>query len=186
MLGVGFLGCAVLTGLEPAFKMMVLTPYNTLSNYTFTVVPLFILMGNLIGSSGLARDIFGTAHKWVGWLPGGVAQATMVGGAIFGALSGSSMSSCAALGTSVLPEMERLGVNRRLSVGVIAAAASLDPMIPPSVSMVIYAVITEQSVGKLLIAGILPGILACLVYMILIFVMVKRDPKLAPSLAGIS
>lgn len=177
---VGFVSYLVLTGLEPAFFIAGATPYSKIANYSFTVIPLFILMGHFAHQAGFVTDIFNTARKWVGWLPGGVVQSTVVGAAAFGAACGSGMASCAVVGKVTIPEMRRQGVQKSLAFGAVAAAGTIAAMIPPSNIMVIYGIITEKSIGRLLIAGIIPGIVAAAVYMTQIFIRVKLNPSLAP------
>ncbi|MFC2001991.1 TRAP transporter large permease [Chloroflexota bacterium] len=179
---VGFLSYLVLTGLEPALFIAGAAPYSKIANYSFTVIPLFILMGHFAHQAGFVTDIFDTARKWVGWLPGGVVQATVVGAAAFGAACGSGMASCAVVGKVTIPEMRRQGVQKELSFGAVAAAGTIAAMIPPSNIMVIYGIITESSIGRLLIAGIIPGIVAAAIYMIQIFIRVKLNPSLAPPM----
>lgn len=186
LIGVGFCGLIIVSGGSPALRILALVPYDTVASYSFSVVPLFLVMGNFCSAGGLAADILRTTRTWVGGLPGGLAQATIVGGAAFGAVSGSGMAATAALASAVLPEMDRMGVDRKLAFGTIAAAGTLDPMIPPSILMVVYALLTEQSVSKLLIAGVLPGFVAAANFMILIYFMVKRNPQLSPTIKGVT
>jgi len=179
---VGILGFWVVSGTGPAMKMAAIVPYSTVATYNFSVMPLFILMGYFVYHSGFTTDIYRSARLWVGRIPGGLAHATVIAGAAFGAASGSSFASCATLAKVTIPEMIRFGIDRRLAFGVVAATGTIASMIPPSVLMVIYGMITEQSIAKLLIAGILPGLVAAANYMILIYIIVKRNPKLAPML----
>jgi C4-dicarboxylate transporter DctM subunit len=124
-----------------------------------------------------------TAQKWVGNIPGGLAQATVVGGAAFGAACGSGLASCATLTKICVPAMREAGVDDKLALGTVAATGTIAQMIPPSILMVVYAFLTDQSVGKLLIAGVIPGIIAAAVYMVMIYIRCKLNPKLAPPLS---
>ncbi|MFC1917125.1 TRAP transporter large permease [Chloroflexota bacterium] len=177
------LGCyAIVAGIEPTLYLAGIIPYQKIATYSFTVIPLFIIMGHFGHTAGFVNDIFNTARKWLGGLPGGLAQATVAGAAMFGAACGSGMASCAVVGKVTIPEMTKHGVQRKLAFGVVAASGTIAAMIPPSNIMVIYGIITEQSIGKLLIAGIIPGIIAAVIYMIQIFIRVKIKPGLAPPI----
>ena len=181
MMGVlGIAGFWVLSGSSTALKVAGLVPYTATASHDFSVMPLFVLMGHLIFHSGFTSEIYKSARLWLGHIPGGVAQATVLAGAAFGAASASSFAAVATLGKTTIPEMTRLGVDRKIAYGVVVISANLAQMIPPSVFMVIYGIIAEQSIGKLLIAGIIPGVIATIVYMVIIYIMVKRNPKLAP------
>jgi C4-dicarboxylate transporter DctM subunit len=178
----GFIGYWLLGGLGPALHMMGIVPFGSVAIYSLTVIPLFVFMGNIAHYAGFGADIFRAAKSWVGGIPGGLAQATVAGCAAFGAVSGSGLATCAMMAKIAIPEMMRHGYNRGLAIGTVASAGPIAQMIPPSVLFVIYGIITEQSVGKLLIAGILPGILETLIFMGLIYIWVKRNPAYAPRL----
>jgi tripartite ATP-independent transporter DctM subunit len=178
---VGIVGCWVLTGPTKTLTILAIIPYDKISTYTLSVVPLFILMGHLAYQAGFATSMYNTAQKWIGHLPGSMAQATVLGGAAFGAACGSGLASCATLGKICIPVMRQYGIDPRLALGSVAAVGGLAQMIPPSIIMVIYAMITDQSAGKLLIAGIVPGLVAAACFMVLIYVRVKLNPKLAPQ-----
>jgi tripartite ATP-independent transporter DctM subunit len=180
MLATAIVGYGTISGFDKAFSITGIVLYGSLVQYTLTVVPLFLLMGHFAQVAGFAGDVFQTAKKWVGHWPGGVVQATVVGAAAFGAASGSGLAACAIVGKVTIPEMLRLGVDRRLAFGTVASAGTIAAMIPPSILMVIYGVITNQSIAKLLIAGIIPGIVITLVYMVTIYILVRRNPNLAP------
>jgi C4-dicarboxylate transporter, DctM subunit len=181
MIFVGFIGFALIRGGTPAFNIMGNTFYEAFSNYNFTAIPLFILMGYLAYSCGIVTQLFDTARKWVGHFTGGMAQVTIFGGAGFGAVSGSGPASTATLSKIAYPEMVRSGVDKNLAYGVIASVGPLAVMIPPSILMIVFGIITQQSIGKLLIGGLLPGIAAAVMYMIVVYIMVKRKPELAPA-----
>jgi C4-dicarboxylate transporter, DctM subunit len=180
MLASAVIGYGAIAGFGRAFNVLGLVLYGSLVQYTLTVVPLFLLMGHFAQVAGFAGDVFQAAKKWFGHWPGGVAQATVVGAAAFGAASGSGLAACAIVGKVTIPEMLRIGVDRKLAFGTVASAGTIAAMIPPSILMVIYGVITNQSIAKLLIAGIVPGIVIAIVYMTLIFLMVKWRPSLSP------
>lgn len=176
----GFVGYWILGGWGPALHVMGIVPYGSVCMYSLTVIPLFIFMGNIAHYAGFGTDIFRAAKSWGGGIPGGLAQATVAGCAAFGAVSGSGLATCAMMAKIAIPEMMKHGYDRRLAIGTVASAGPIAQMIPPSILFVIYGIITEQSVGKLLIAGILPGLLETAVFMILIYVLVKTNPGCAP------
>ena len=129
-----------------------------MTNFNFSVVPMFILMGALVSASGMSRELFRAANAWVGHLPGGMAMATVLACGGFAAINGSSVASAATMTTVALPEMRRAGYHPGFAAGVIASGGTLGIMIPPSVMFILYAILTEQNVAELFIAGVLPGI----------------------------
>jgi len=179
--GIGFFGYLILAGSGPSLGMVGLVPYAKTALYAFTAVPLFIAMGNLAFYAGFGSDLYDAARKWVGRFPGGLAQATVVGGAAFGAACGSGLAGCAMLTKIAVPEMIRHGYDKRLAIGCAGSAGPIAQMIPPSIMFVLYGIITEQSVAKLLIAGIIPGIICAIIYMITIYIWVRINPKIAPE-----
>jgi tripartite ATP-independent transporter DctM subunit len=150
-------------------------------SYIMSVIPLFITMGIFAGLAGFASDAYEAGRRWLQSIPGGLIHATITGMALFAAASGASTAACATFSKMVLPELFRLGVNKSLALGAIACAATLDIMIPPSLTLVTYALLTQQSVGKLLIAGVIPGLLQAVMYMILVFIRCKIDTTLIPK-----
>ena len=155
-------------------------PFGVISNYNFAVLPLFILMGSLASFSGVAAQLFRAADAWLRGLKGGMYYAVIYGSSMFSAVSGSTVANSILFMRLAFPDMVRGGYSRSLSIGIICATGALDAMIPPSITMVIYAIVTEQSVGQLLIAGIIPGVLSAIIYAIGIFVMIRLKPSLAP------
>jgi tripartite ATP-independent transporter DctM subunit len=151
------------------------------SNFPLTIIPLFILMGNLAGISGMSRDLYTAAHAWVGHLRGGLASATVVGCAGFSALSGSSLAAAVTMGRVSLPEMQRYKYDNGLATGAIAAGGTLGILIPPSAGFVVYAILTEESIGRLFLAGVIPGILLTTLFIVAIWLVVLRDPSKAPN-----
>ena len=149
--------------------------------YSLTILPLFILMGNLAGLSGMSRDLYDAAHAWFGHLRGGLASSTIVGCAGFSALSGSSMASAITMGRVALPEVQRYRYHDMLATGSIAAGGTLGILIPPSAGFVIYAILTEESIGRLFIAGIIPGIMLSGLFILAIWLWVKINPQIAPT-----
>ncbi|QMU57343.1 MAG: TRAP transporter large permease subunit [Boseongicola sp.] len=157
--------------------------YNEASNYPLTIIPLFVLMGNLAGVSGMSRDLYDAAHSWLGHRKGGLASATVVGCAGFSALSGSSLAAALTMGRVSLPEMQRYKYDNGLATGAIAAGGTLGILIPPSAGFVIYAILTEESIGRLFMAGVFPGLLLTSLFILAIWIVVARDPSKAPSMA---
>ncbi len=155
--------------------------FNEASSYPLTIIPLFVLMGNLAGVSGMSRDLYDAAHSWLGHLRGGLASATVVGCAGFSALSGSSLAAAITMGRVSLPEMQRHNYDNGLATGAIAAGGTLGILIPPSAGFVIYAILTEESIGRLFLAGVLPGLLLTLLFIVAIWIVVLRDPNKAPQ-----
>jgi tripartite ATP-independent transporter DctM subunit len=176
----GFIGIYLSVGPDAALAQIAAIPFGTTNSFSLAVIPLFILMGSFATVSGITTDLFRTAYVWLGSLRGGLAMATVMSSAAFGAASGSTIVNAAVFTRMAMPEMARFGYDIRLSAGCIAAAGTLAALIPPSILMVIYAVITEQSIGKLLIAGIVPGILTALIYCGGIYVLARVRPDLAP------
>ena len=157
-------------------------PFATVNSYGLAVVPLFVLMGVLAEASGITTEVFRTADLWLRRLKGGLYQAVIVGSAAFAAISGSTTVNALVFSRIAFPKMVGLGYSKSLSLGAIAGAGSFAAMIPPSITMVIYAIMTEQSVGQLLIAGLIPGVVTALVYLAGINLLVRIDPTLAPDI----
>ena len=176
----GFLGIYLSVGPDAAFAQISAVPFGTTNSFALAVIPLFILMGSFATVSGITTELFRMAYVWIGGLRGGLAMATVMSSAAFGAASGSTIVNAAVFTRMAMPEMARFGYDIRLNAGCIAAAGTLAALIPPSILMVIYAVITEQSIGKLLIAGIVPGILTALIYCGGIYILARVRPDLAP------
>jgi C4-dicarboxylate transporter, DctM subunit len=179
---VGFLGVAYLRdwNFAPAMAMVETKVYETGRNYTLSVVPLFILMGNLVTRAGLSQELFRAAYTFVGHLRGGLAMATVVACAGFGAICGSSIATAATMAKVAYPAMKDLGYSDRLSTGAIAGGGTLGILIPPSTIMVIYGVMTETNVGKLFAAGVLPGLLATFLLCMAVQWTVWIDPASGP------
>ncbi|HEX6092206.1 MAG TPA: TRAP transporter large permease subunit, partial [Dongiaceae bacterium] len=179
---VGFLGVAYLRdwNFAPAMAMVETKVYETGRNYTLSVIPLFILMGNFVTRAGMSRELFRAAYAFVGHMRGGLAMATIVACAGFGAICGSSIATAATMAKVAYPSMRELGYSDRLSTGSIAAGGTLGILIPPSTLMVIYGVMTETNIGKMFAAGILPGILATFLLCLAVQWAVFRDPASGP------
>jgi len=177
----GVTGVAFFVGIEGGLSYLGTVLYRQSTYYSMIALPLFVLMGILAGRVGIARKLFDAAYTLVGRLTGGLANASIVASAMFAALSGSSVAAAAAFSPIIVSEMTRLKYDEKLSVGIVAASGTFATMIPPSINFLFYGFITNTSVGKLFMAGILPGILTALLYMISVIIRVKRNPALAPK-----
>ena len=177
---VGFAGFAYLTDIGPALGILKLVPYATFSQYDLSVIPLFILMGAFAFEAGLSEDLYKAVYKWLGHLRGGLAMATVAACACFAAISGSSLATAATLGAVALPEMKKYKYSDSLATGAVAAGGSIGILIPPSVILIIYGIITEQSIGKLFLAGFIPGVLEAVFYITTIAILTKFNPSLGP------
>ncbi len=177
---VGFIGVIFIMGVSPGLAMLGSAPWQWASQAGLLVVPLFILMGQFAFHSGISRDLFIAANKWIGRLPGGLALATNLACTGFAACTGSSLASGATMGTIAYPEMMKFKYSPRLATGCIASGGTLGILIPPSVVFIVYGFLTAQPIGVLFIAGIIPGLLLSGLFLALISLMVLRNPKLGP------
>jgi C4-dicarboxylate transporter, DctM subunit len=177
---VGLIGMGLTRGWMPALASVAQVVHETGFAYTLSVIPLFILMGNFVARAGLAHELFAAAYAFIGHLRGGLAHATVLACAGFGAICGSSIATAATMSKVAYPSMKKLGYSDSLSTGVMAAGGTLGIMIPPSTIMVIYGIITETHIGKLFAAGVIPGMLSALMMMLGIAVITSRDPEHAP------
>lgn len=180
LLLVGFIGFAALQGLDPALSMVGQIAFTTVLNEELSVIPLFILMGGFVAVSRLSDDLYAAANAFLGHRRGGLAMATVVACAGFASVCGSSFATAATMCKVALPPMRKYGYADTLAAGSIASGATLGIMIPPSVPLLIYGIITRTDVGKLFIAGILPGLLGTALYMSSVYVVTRRDPGLGP------
>ncbi len=178
---VGFSGIAFLSSIDAALPVSARTVYDEAATYPYMVIPLFIIMGSFAGASGMTRDIYTCLDKWLGRLPGGLAVASISACAAFAAVSGSAVATTATLGNIALPEMKRYGYSDKLSTGAVAAGGTLGFLIPPSLGFVVYGMLTEQSIGKLLVAGIIPGFMLAIAFCAVVVIWVKLDPEAAPQ-----
>jgi tripartite ATP-independent transporter DctM subunit len=182
----GFFGLWMLRGYDPAAVLSATTVYGHLVNYNLLVLPLFIMMGYFAFHAGITRDLYWTARQWFGHLPGGLAIATIFGSAGFAAACGASTAAAAVMGRVALPELKKYGYDDKISTGCVAAGGTMATMIPPSVLMVVYGFIAEESIGALLLAGILPGLLEAFSYVIMLLIRFKINPQLGPPIRGIT
>lgn len=197
MLGVGFVGTIIANaskfleigmasdqawarGWKVAYSNLAGETFEAASNFNLLVIPMFVLMGSLAGVSGMSNDLFKMAYRWMGHMRGGLASATIAACAGFAALSGSSLASAVTMGRVALPEMKRYKYADSLATGSVAAGGTLGFLIPPSGGMIIYAVLTEQSIGRLFMAGVFPGVILSLLFIFAIYITVLRNPEAGP------
>jgi tripartite ATP-independent transporter DctM subunit len=183
---VGLVGFAWVVSPNAAFSLVVGDLYSTFSSYSLTVIPLFVFMGQIAFHAGISQRLFKTAYYWLGPLPGGLAMATVGACAGFGAICGSGPATAATMAMVALPEMKRYKYDMELGSGTVAAGGSLGMLIPPSVVFIVYGIMTEQSIGKLFLAGIIPGILIAALFCVTIYINCKRNPHLGPAAAPTS
>jgi len=177
---VGFVGFAFLTTPEAALSLLGRDIFDTFSSYPLSVIPLFILMGTFAFASGISRRLYRTAYTWIGHRRGGLTMATVFACAGFGAICGSSTATAATMGSIALPEMKKYGYDDTLATGTVAAAGTLGILIPPSTVLIVYGILTEESIGRLFVAGILPGILLTLFFAATVAVLCWRNPAIGP------
>ena len=183
---VGIVGSIVLGDWFSASYVMASLPFEAIFPYGLSVVPLFIFMGVFAGHSGLSNNLFRGLVAFVGHKPGGLASATIGACAVFGAISGSSLATCATMGKITLPEMEKLNYRPRFSGAVVAAGGTLGVLIPPSILLVIYALMTEESIGALFAGALLPGLIAAGLYIVTIRILAARNPGMAPPVGRVA
>jgi C4-dicarboxylate transporter, DctM subunit len=181
MAAVGMAGFALMVSPQAAFSMATIDLYATFSDYNLTTIPLFILMGQVAFHTGISRGLFDAAYHWLGRLPGGLAMSTVGASSAFGAICGSGPATAATIASVALPEMRRYKYDMQLATGCVAAGGGIGMLIPPSIVFIVYAILTEQSIGKLFIAGIVPGVMITLLFCLVIYVQCKRNPLLGPA-----
>jgi tripartite ATP-independent transporter DctM subunit len=181
---VGTLGLVSMLGWTRGISAIGTIPHATTASYTLSVLPMFILIGYLAYYARITEAAFEAARRWFGWMPGGLAIGTVYAVAGFSAVSGANTAAAAVFAKVAIPEMLKAGYNKRLAAGVVAAGATLDSLIPPSALLVVYGIIVEESIGKLLIAGFAPGIFSALVYTAIIAIMCTRNPSLGRPIRG--
>ncbi|QGG49439.1 TRAP transporter large permease [Heliorestis convoluta] len=178
---VGFVGLLVVVSPAAAFTVLTSDLWNQLSSYTLSVIPLYILMGEILFRTGVTRSLFETAYTWMGHLKGGMAAAVVMASAGFAAICGSNSASAAAMCTIALPELKKIKYNDSLSTGAVAAGGTLGIIIPPSTVLIIIALQTEQSVRQLFVASVIPGILLMLLFLGTVFYLCHRNPSMGPT-----
>jgi C4-dicarboxylate transporter, DctM subunit len=178
---VGFLGVFCIRGLEPALNMAGSIPYENIAFYTLSVMPMFVLMGLIISQTGIGSDLYYSAHRCIGQLRGGLASATVIACAFLSAISGTAWTGIIVFSKTAMPEMRKYGYDDGLSTATISCSASMDILIPPSIAFVMYGILTEQSIGKLYVAGIIPGAIQALFYMATIYAVCRLYPNMGPA-----
>ncbi len=177
---VGTVGIGFIRNWDTALVQLGSTPFSTASSYSLSVIPLFILMGMFLSYSGFGNDLYTAVDSWIGHIRGGLAITTIGTSALFASISGSVNATTATMARIALPEMKKYKYDEGLSTSAVAAGGTLGILIPPSVILVLYGVLTMEPIGKLLIAGIIPGILQMALFMAVIYFIVVRKPELAP------
>ncbi len=180
MMLVGFLGFTFLMSFPSAANLIIKDFFDTFTSYSFTVIPLFILMGEFASNSNIAKRLYQGAHKWFGHIPGGIAMTTVVGATAFKAMCGSTLATVGTFSNLALPEMDRYGYKKELSAGTIASVSTIGMILPPSTVLIIYGLQVEQSIGRLFIAGIVPALMISALFMVVIAGWVKVQPGIAP------
>ncbi|MEN6617132.1 MAG: TRAP transporter large permease, partial [Syntrophorhabdus sp.] len=177
----GVAGYAYIVGPEQALAMLANDFYDSLESYGLTVVPLFVLMGQIAFNAGIAKRLYDSAHKFLGHIPGGLAMATVAGATIFKALCGSIVATSATFASVAVPEMDRYNYSKKLSTGIVATVGTLGVLIPPSVTLILLGLITQQSIGKLFMAGLIPGLMISFFFGCVIFGWARINPAIGPK-----
>ncbi len=181
MILMGFLGFGYLISWNAALNLLAKDFFDVFNTYGFTVIPLFVLMGQVAFNSGIAKRLFDAAHKFIGHIPGGLAMATVAGATAFKSICGSSPATAATFALVAVPEMDRFGYAKKLSTGIVASVGTLGVLLPPSVTLIIFGIITDQSIGRLFLAGIFPGLLVAFFFIVIIYAWAKLNPAIAPK-----
>ena len=178
---VGFIGFSYLVSFSAGMNLLAKDFFDAFTSYGFTVIPLFVLMGQIAFNAGVAKRLFDAAYKFIGHIPGGLAMATVAGATVFKAICGSSPATAATFASVAVPEMDRYNYDKKLSTGTVATVGTLGILIPPSVTLIVFGIITEQSIGKLFLAGLVPGLMIALFFIITIYVWCRINPALGPK-----
>jgi tripartite ATP-independent transporter DctM subunit len=178
---VGFLGFSYIVSFKAGLNLLAKDIFDVFASYGFTVIPLFVLMGQIAFNAGIAKRLFHSAYRFIGHVPGGMAMATVAGATAFKAICGSSPATAATFASVAVPEMDRYGYDKKLSTGIVATVGTLGILIPPSVTLIVFGIITEQSIGKLFLAGLVPGLIISFFFICIIYVWCKINPHLGPK-----
>jgi len=181
MIVIGFLGFAYLVSWEAALNLLAKDFFDVFDTYGFTVVPLFVLMGQVAFNSGIAKRLFDASNKFIGHIPGGLAIATVAGATAFKSICGSSAATAATFAAVAVPEMDRYGYDRKLSTGIVASVGTLGILLPPSVLLIIFGIITDQSIGRLFLAGVFPGLIIAALFICVICGWCRLNPDAGPK-----
>ena len=177
----GFLGFGLIVNFQAAFDLVAMDFYTVFSSYSFTIIPLFVLMGMIGASAGVSKSLYEMGNRWIGHVPGGLAIGTVIAATVFKAICGSISATSATFATVAIPEMDRYGYDKRVSTGTVATVGTLGSLMPPSVGMVIYGLITETSIGKLFLAGIIPGLIVAFTFGLTLYFWCKLYPSMGPK-----
>jgi len=178
---VGFIGFGYLVSFNAAVNLLAKDFFDTFASYGFTVIPLFVLMGQIAFNAGIAKRLYDAAYRFIGHIPGGLAMATVAGATVFKAICGSSPATAATFASVAVPEMDRYDYDKKLSTGTVATVGTLGILIPPSVTLIVFGIITEQSIGKLFLAGLVPGLMIALFFILTIYFWCRMNPALGPK-----
>ena len=181
MAAIGFVGFAALNGFDAALSLFANDFLDSLASYGLTAIPLFVLMGQIAFNAGFARRLYDTTHKFLGHIPGGLAMATVVGATVFKAICGSVVATSATFASVAIPEMDRFGYSKKLSTGIVATVGTLGVLLPPSITLIVFGIITQQSIGKLFMAGVFPGLIMSSFFIVIIFGWCRINPNLGPE-----
>lgn len=177
---VGFVGFSIIVNIQAALNLLAKDVFDVFASYGFTVIPLFVLMGQIAFNAGIAKRLYNASYKFIGHIPGGLAMATVVGATAFKAICGSSPATAATFASVAVPEMDRYHYDKKLSAGIVATVGTLGILIPPSVTLIVFGIITEQSIGKLFLAGLIPGLIIAFFFICIIYGWCKINPSLGP------
>jgi C4-dicarboxylate transporter DctM subunit len=180
MVLVGFVGFSLIISLQAAMNLLAKDIFDVFASYGFTVIPLYILMGQIAFNAGIAKRLFTASYKFIGHIPGGLAMATVVGATAFKAICGSSPATAATFASVAVPEMDRYHYDKKLSTGIVASVGTLGILMPPSVTLVVFGIITGLSIGKLFLAGLIPGLMIAFFFIVTIYGWCKINPQLGP------
>jgi len=178
---VGFIGFSFLVSAKAGLNLLAKDFFDVFASYGFTVIPLFVLMGQIAFNAGIAKRLYDASYRFIGHIPGGLAMATVAGATVFKAICGSSPATAATFASVAVPEMDRYNYDKKLSTGIVATVGTLGILIPPSVTLIVFGIITEQSIGKLFLAGLVPGLMIAFFFICIIYVWCKMNPALGPK-----
>lgn len=178
---VGFIGFSYIVSAKAGLNLLAKDFFDVFASYGFTVIPLFVLMGQIAFNAGIAKRLYDASYRFIGHIPGGLAMATVAGATAFKAICGSSPATAATFASVAVPEMDRYNYDKKLSTGIVATVGTLGILIPPSVTLIVFGIITEQSIGKLFLAGIIPGLMIAFFFICIIYIWCKINPALGPK-----
>ncbi len=178
---IGFLGFSIIISTKAALNLLAKDIFDVFASYGFTIIPLFVLMGQIAFNGGIAKSLYNAAHKCIGHIPGGLAMATVAGATAFGTVTGSATATAATFASVAIPEMDRYHYSRKLSAGIVAVGGTLGSLVPPSITLIVYGMITETSIGKLFLAATIPGLIISFFFMLIIYGMCKINPSMGPK-----